>query len=231
MVNRSTIMYAGSDRTQYFLVAVGVALQQGTSFICKCHLIAEALGCQCKWYLGRSPLLCRSTAVNRMQVHTKLAIPFNSRGHLGHLVAVKTCLSGKKGKHIFFSEAPGPKAPGPKRMQSLFLQGHHGVQKHHHPCWLTWCWSKQGISFICECHLIAESLGFPCKWYWGRSPLLCWSKTVKGSTFMHAGRVRVYRGTMVYGATIMHAGLQPHAILKHLVVVYSKVYPSYASTI
>jgi len=33
---------------QYYLVALGVALQQDTSFICKYQLIPEALGCQCK---------------------------------------------------------------------------------------------------------------------------------------------------------------------------------------
>jgi len=122
---------------QYYLVALGVALQQGTSFIYKYHLIADAPGCQCKLYLGRSPLLHRSTTVNILQVHTKLAIPFNSRSHLGHLSAFKTCLCGKR-KHLFFSEAPGPKAPGPKWMQSVVLQGHHCVQKHHHSCWLAW---------------------------------------------------------------------------------------------
>ena len=37
--------------------ASGVCLQQGRSFICNSHLPSEALSCQCKWYLGRSPLL------------------------------------------------------------------------------------------------------------------------------------------------------------------------------
>jgi len=111
---------------QYYLLAVGVALQQGTSFICKYHLVAEALGCQCKWYLGRSPLLCRSTAVNRMQVHTKLAIPFNSRGHLGHLFAVKTCLSGKGASTCSF-----------QKHLARNSTGHHGVQKHQVVSWLS----------------------------------------------------------------------------------------------
>jgi len=48
-------------------------LQQGISFICKYHLIAEVLGCQCKWCLGRSPLLCRSTTMNR----TTARLPFS----------------------------------------------------------------------------------------------------------------------------------------------------------
>jgi len=60
------------------------------------HLIADALGCQRKWYLSRSHLLCRSTTVNRMRVRTKFEIPFNSRGHLRRLFAVKTCLSRKR---------------------------------------------------------------------------------------------------------------------------------------
>ena len=53
---------------QHFLVALAAALQQDTSFICKCQLMPEVLGYQCEWYLGRSPQLCRSTTVNRMQV-------------------------------------------------------------------------------------------------------------------------------------------------------------------
>jgi len=74
---------------QYYLLAVGVALQQGTSFICKYHLVAEALGCQRKWYLGRSPLLCRSTMVHGSTIarvflqvhatHTHLVLLVNSK--------------------------------------------------------------------------------------------------------------------------------------------------------
>lgn len=47
-------------------------------FVCKCHLLSEALGCQCKWYLGTSPLLSKGTTLSGtsscMQIQITLAI-------------------------------------------------------------------------------------------------------------------------------------------------------------
>jgi len=139
--------------------APGVGLRQGISFICKYHLLSEAHGSQCKWYLGRSPLLCRSTMVNRIQVHTKLATPFSNRGHLGHLFAVKTCLSGKRASTYSFR-----KHLVQNGCRVLFYRGTMVYRSTIIHTGSLGVGLQQGIRFICEHHLIAEYLGCQCKW-------------------------------------------------------------------
>jgi len=90
--------------------------------------------------------------------------------------------------------------PDRNLMQSVGLQDHYGVQKHHHACWLTaTCLTEsldvglqQGTSFICQYHLIAEALGCQCKWYWGRSPLLCRSTMINSSTMRFAQNLQYH---------------------------------------
>jgi len=152
-----------------------------------CCFVAEALGCQCKWFLGRSPLLCRSTTVNRMQVHAKLATPFNCQGHLGNFFAVKTCLSCEQASTYSFLKHLARKHLVQNGCRVLVYRGTMVNRSTIIHAGSLGVGLQQSISFICECHLIAESLGCQCKWYWGRSPFLCGSNTLNGSTIIGAG--------------------------------------------
>jgi len=78
-------------------------------------------------------------------------------------------------------------------------------------------------------YLHAEALGCQCKGYLGRSPLLCRITTVNGTTIMHAGTSAVQHCD---GVRKRRSKLDAEcwmAMRKHL--VYSKVYPPYASTV
>jgi len=123
------------------------------------HLIADALGCQRKWYLSRSHLLCRSTTVNRMRVRTKVAIPFNSRGHLGHLFAVKTCLSRKRASTYSIRKHLAPNHLVQYGCRVLLYRGTMAYRSTTINAGSLGAGLQQGLSFICEYHLIAESLG------------------------------------------------------------------------
>jgi len=80
--------------------SLDVDLCKGTSFICQYHLIAEALGCQCKWYLGRSPLLFRSTMMNSSTIGFAQNLQFHSIADASSatfLLSIHPCLAKGQG--------------------------------------------------------------------------------------------------------------------------------------
>jgi len=155
---------AGKFKASCNAEAPGVGVKQGISFICKYHLLGDALSCQCKWYLGRSPLLQEHHSERKHRHACRFKL------NLQYLLIAETlwdtdwlsiCACLVRGKDT------------------------SAIQQ--------WIYSKV-ISSICKYHFIAEALGCQRRWYLGGSPSQCGSTTVNGSTITHAGSHAIFCG-------------------------------------